>query len=293
MPAKGTTRRSELGEAWAVGVSWPGRRSAGRSLSSRRPAGRGDAGAARRGGCGRRGASRPSGRRAVPDGPGVRRSGGTARPVRALRAALGAGGGSGGSTRRSCVLTPGSSPGGVTVIPADVAPGRRCGAGTRLPDARLRTLAHGSTGAYLDYAATTPMRPEAVAAMEPFLSGTFGNPSGGHAVARAAKTALEEAREEIARAARRAPGRGRVHRRRHRGRQPRGEGRGPGRRVRRWWRRASSPPRSSTRACWPRAIGSEREGFRVDAVGGRRATASSTSTRCSRRARRPTRSWCR
>ena len=51
---------------------------------------------------------------------------------------------------------------------------------------------------YLDHAATTPMRPEAVAAMEPFLRGTFGNPSGGHAVARAAKTALEEAREEIA-----------------------------------------------------------------------------------------------
>jgi cysteine desulfurase len=51
---------------------------------------------------------------------------------------------------------------------------------------------------YLDYAATTPMRAEAVAAMEPFLRDTFGNPSGGHAVARAAKTALEEAREEIA-----------------------------------------------------------------------------------------------
>jgi cysteine desulfurase len=52
--------------------------------------------------------------------------------------------------------------------------------------------------AYLDYAATTPMRSEAVAAMEPFLRDSFGNPSGGHAVARAAKTALEEAREEIA-----------------------------------------------------------------------------------------------
>ena len=34
--------------------------------------------------------------------------------------------------------------------------------------------------------------------MAPFLPGTFGNPSGGHAAARAAKTALEEAREEIA-----------------------------------------------------------------------------------------------
>jgi cysteine desulfurase len=52
--------------------------------------------------------------------------------------------------------------------------------------------------AYLDHAATTPVRPEAVEAMTPFLAGTFGNPSGGHAAARAAKTALEEAREEVA-----------------------------------------------------------------------------------------------
>ena len=34
--------------------------------------------------------------------------------------------------------------------------------------------------------------------MAPFLAGTFGNPSGGHAAARAAKTALEDAREEVA-----------------------------------------------------------------------------------------------
>ena len=34
--------------------------------------------------------------------------------------------------------------------------------------------------------------------MTPFLSATFGNPSGGHAVARAAKTALEDAREIVA-----------------------------------------------------------------------------------------------
>ncbi len=62
------------------------------------------------------------------------------------------------------------------------------------------------SSAYLDFAATTPMRPEAVAAMMPFLSGTFGNPSGGHAVARAAKTALEEAREAVARALGASPG---------------------------------------------------------------------------------------
>ena len=42
------------------------------------------------------------------------------------------------------------------------------------------------------------MRAGAIAAMEPFLAGTFGNPSGAHGAARAAKTALEEARERIA-----------------------------------------------------------------------------------------------
>ncbi|HXY94721.1 MAG TPA: aminotransferase class V-fold PLP-dependent enzyme, partial [Acidimicrobiia bacterium] len=59
---------------------------------------------------------------------------------------------------------------------------------------------------YLDYAATTPMRPEAVAAMTAYLTDRFGNPSGGHAVARAAKTGLEEAREAVARALGAAPG---------------------------------------------------------------------------------------
>src|SRR5450432_3610615 len=78
----------------------------------------------------------------------------------------------------------------MTVIPAN-AQGDR--------DHRPRRLGRVSTvGAYLDHAASTPMRPEAVAAMEPFLRASFGNPSGGHAAARAAKTALEEAREEIA-----------------------------------------------------------------------------------------------
>jgi cysteine desulfurase len=52
--------------------------------------------------------------------------------------------------------------------------------------------------AYLDHAATTPMRPEALEAMLPFLGDGFGNASGTHAVARAAKTALEEAREQVA-----------------------------------------------------------------------------------------------
>jgi cysteine desulfurase len=59
---------------------------------------------------------------------------------------------------------------------------------------------------YLDHAATTPLRPEALEAMLPFLSGTFGNPSGQHAVARAAKTAIEEARESVAAALGARPG---------------------------------------------------------------------------------------
>ena len=51
---------------------------------------------------------------------------------------------------------------------------------------------------YLDHAATTPLRPEALEAMLPFLQGSFGNPSGQHAQARVAKTAVEEAREQVA-----------------------------------------------------------------------------------------------
>jgi cysteine desulfurase len=51
---------------------------------------------------------------------------------------------------------------------------------------------------YLDNAATTPMHPEAVEAMLPFLAERFGNPSGSHAVAREARKALEEARDVVA-----------------------------------------------------------------------------------------------
>src|SRR5262245_9172542 len=52
--------------------------------------------------------------------------------------------------------------------------------------------------AYLDHAASTPMRPEAIAAMLPFLAESPGNPSGSHGASRVAKTALEEARETVA-----------------------------------------------------------------------------------------------
>jgi cysteine desulfurase len=52
--------------------------------------------------------------------------------------------------------------------------------------------------AYLDNAATTPMLPEAVDAMLPFLTDRFANPSGAHAAARDARRAVDEAREVMA-----------------------------------------------------------------------------------------------
>jgi cysteine desulfurase len=50
---------------------------------------------------------------------------------------------------------------------------------------------------YLDHAATTPMRPEAVAAMAEELA-ELGNPSSLHAVGRRARRVVEESREQIA-----------------------------------------------------------------------------------------------
>ena len=52
--------------------------------------------------------------------------------------------------------------------------------------------------AYLDHAASTPTRPEVVEAMVPWLAEHYGNPSGSHARARAARRAVDEAREPVA-----------------------------------------------------------------------------------------------
>jgi cysteine desulfurase len=52
---------------------------------------------------------------------------------------------------------------------------------------------------YLDYAATTPVRPEVVEAMLPFLGAqAFGNPSSAHRYGRAARAGLEEAKRKVA-----------------------------------------------------------------------------------------------
>ena len=52
--------------------------------------------------------------------------------------------------------------------------------------------------AYLDHAASTPTRSEVVAAMVPWLADHPGNPSGSHAVARAARRAVDDARDRVA-----------------------------------------------------------------------------------------------
>jgi cysteine desulfurase len=54
---------------------------------------------------------------------------------------------------------------------------------------------------YLDYAATTPVRPEVLDAMLPYLgAAAFGNPSSSHRFGRTARAGLEKARKEVAQA---------------------------------------------------------------------------------------------
>jgi cysteine desulfurase len=53
---------------------------------------------------------------------------------------------------------------------------------------------------YLDHAATTPLRREALEAMLPFLTGEFGNPSSLHGPGRRARAGLDDAHERVARA---------------------------------------------------------------------------------------------
>jgi cysteine desulfurase len=56
-----------------------------------------------------------------------------------------------------------------------------------------------STITYLDHAASTPMRVEAIEAMMPFLADVYANPSGSHRFARRARQAIDEARDTVAR----------------------------------------------------------------------------------------------
>src|SRR5687768_4403059 len=52
---------------------------------------------------------------------------------------------------------------------------------------------------YLDNAATTPVRPEVLEAMMPYLTQWFGNPSSHHTVGEAAADALADGRPRVSR----------------------------------------------------------------------------------------------
>lgn len=54
-------------------------------------------------------------------------------------------------------------------------------------------------GIYLDHVAATPLLPEALDAMLPFLKGDFGNPSSMHSLGELCEEAIEEARKKTAR----------------------------------------------------------------------------------------------
>ena len=51
---------------------------------------------------------------------------------------------------------------------------------------------------YLDYQATTPLAPEAYAAMKPWLKNGFANPHSSHGAGRKAAAAVEVARGYVA-----------------------------------------------------------------------------------------------
>ena len=59
---------------------------------------------------------------------------------------------------------------------------------------------------YFDNAATTPLHPKALAAMMPYLTKDYGNPSGIYSLARIARKGIEQARENVAEAISALPG---------------------------------------------------------------------------------------
>jgi cysteine desulfurase NifS len=83
--------------------------------------------------------------------------------------------------------------------PATTGPGRRSAAESlgRRPKA-MRPPAHEQQQVYLDHNATTPVHPEVLAAMLPFLGEASGNPSSIHTLGKQAYSAVAEARRVIA-----------------------------------------------------------------------------------------------
>ncbi len=59
---------------------------------------------------------------------------------------------------------------------------------------------------YLDHAATTPVKPAIMDAMQPYFSEYFGNPSSIYSIARTSKSAIETSRQQVAKALGAEPG---------------------------------------------------------------------------------------
>lgn len=69
----------------------------------------------------------------------------------------------------------------------------RSGPGRPRREQRRRCLTREEAMFYLDHAATTPVRPDVVQAMLPYLGDRFGNPSSHHTVGEAAASVLSDA----------------------------------------------------------------------------------------------------
>ena len=67
-------------------------------------------------------------------------------------------------------------------------------------------MTHDEHGVYLDHAATTPLDPAVLAAMQPYLSSRFGNPSSICRHGQDARAAVDTARHQVAAVLGSAPG---------------------------------------------------------------------------------------
>ena len=59
-------------------------------------------------------------------------------------------------------------------------------------------MAYGNSKIYLDHAATTPLRPEVLEEMRPYLTTRYGNPSAAYELGEMSEMAIQRAREQIA-----------------------------------------------------------------------------------------------
>ncbi len=91
----------------------------------------------------------------------------------------------------------------VGLVEAERSKGKRGGTDTRIHDERVEHFPARATAptpprrnVYLDHNATTPVDPEVLEAMMPFLRDAWGNPSSIHALGNEARTKVDDARRK-------------------------------------------------------------------------------------------------